>query len=77
MAIATHQSSGLLGTFSATCFQLIQNTRSKLSENLRRRAIYRATFDELSALSDRDLSDLGFSRFQIPTVAHEAAYGDQ
>lgn len=37
--------------------------------------IYRRTFNELSALSDRDLSDLGLSRSMIKRVSLEAGYG--
>jgi uncharacterized protein YjiS (DUF1127 family) len=40
-----------------------------------RRALYSRTIRELQVLSDRDLSDLGVSRFDIPALAHEAAYG--
>ena len=36
---------------------------------------YRTTVNELSALSNRDLADLGLSRSMISSVAHEAAYG--
>ena len=42
---------------------------------LQRRATYQQTLYELSALSDRDLADLGLSRASIRTVAREAAYG--
>ena len=73
---ATH-SNGLLGTFSEGSFQLILQMRLKLAEMLRRRAIYRTTFAELDALSDRDLNDLGLARHNIRTVAHDAAYGDE
>jgi len=34
---------------------------------------YRKTFRELSKLSDRDLSDLGISRFEIDAVARQHA----
>ncbi|MEZ0171005.1 DUF1127 domain-containing protein [Microvirga sp. TS319] len=34
---------------------------------------YRATVNELSALSDRELSDFGIARFEIETVARQAA----
>lgn len=34
---------------------------------------YRATVSELSTLSDRELSDLGIARFEIKTVARQAA----
>lgn len=36
---------------------------------------YRRTVHELSALTDRDLSDLGIGRSEIRRVAIEAAYG--
>jgi uncharacterized protein YjiS (DUF1127 family) len=39
----------------------------------RTREIYRETYDELSALSDRDLADLGIARISIRDVALEAA----
>jgi uncharacterized protein YjiS (DUF1127 family) len=39
------------------------------------RRLYAATVRELSALSERELADLGISRFDIRQVAHEAAYG--
>jgi uncharacterized protein YjiS (DUF1127 family) len=34
---------------------------------------YRETIRELSALSDRELADLGFSRFEIRDVARRRA----
>ena len=42
---------------------------------LSRRRAYSQTLFELNALSDRDLSDLGMIRSNIPKLAHEAAYG--
>ncbi|MEP5091245.1 MAG: DUF1127 domain-containing protein [Paracoccaceae bacterium] len=48
-----------------------------MTAKLRQRAVYRTTFAELDALSDRDLDDLGITRFQIPSVAHDAAYGNK
>ncbi|MEP1930222.1 MAG: DUF1127 domain-containing protein [Paracoccaceae bacterium] len=77
MAIATTHSNGLLGTFSEFSYQWVLQTRSKLTAKLRQRAVYRTTFAELDALSDRDLDDLGITRFQIPSVAHDAAYGNK
>ena len=35
---------------------------------------YRETVRELSQLSDRELDDLGISRFQIASVARQAAF---
>ncbi len=40
-----------------------------------KRRIYRATYYELSVLSDRDLTDLGIPRSNIKKLALEAAYG--
>lgn len=37
--------------------------------------VYRQTFNELSALSDRELADLGVARSELARVAYEAAYG--
>ena len=37
--------------------------------------VYRRTLDELSELSDRELSDLGVARGSIRAIALEAAYG--
>jgi uncharacterized protein YjiS (DUF1127 family) len=36
---------------------------------------FRQTYDELNALGDRDLADLGLVRLDIPFVAREAVYG--
>lgn len=40
-----------------------------------KRKVYNQTYDELTALSNRDLADLGMSRSMIQGVAYEAAYG--
>jgi uncharacterized protein YjiS (DUF1127 family) len=42
---------------------------------LQRRRIYKQTVSELSALSSRELADLGISRTMINRLANEAAYG--
>lgn len=67
-AISTRSSGFSFGAFLA-------NTVASVKAALARRAIYVQTVDELNALSDRDLSDLGISRFQIADLAREAAYG--
>lgn len=36
--------------------------------------VYRNTVNELSALTNRDLADLGLSRSMISSIAYEAAY---
>ncbi len=38
--------------------------------------VYRTTMSELSALSNRDLADLGIHRSAIKSIALEAAYGN-
>lgn len=48
----------------------------RLKTSLVQRAIYRKTIQELNALSNRDLADLGIGRSQIRRVALEAAYGE-
>ena len=35
---------------------------------------YRRTFEELDALTDRELADLGISRLQLRSIAYKAAY---
>lgn len=37
--------------------------------------VYRNTCNELNALTDRELSDLGINRSMIQSIATEAAYG--
>jgi len=46
-----------------------------LAEGRQRRKVYRQTMRELSALSSRELTDLGIHRSMITRVALEAAYG--
>lgn len=46
-----------------------------LRENRQRQRLYRQTVRELSALTDRELADLGLHRSAIENIAHEAAYG--
>lgn len=49
-----------------------QQFRDMLEQHAARRAVYRRTVDELHALSDRDLADLGFHRSEIPRIARQA-----
>ncbi|KPQ06738.1 MAG: putative conserved small protein [Rhodobacteraceae bacterium HLUCCA12] len=46
-----------------------------LADSWNRYVLFRRTYDELSALSSRELSDLGISRSMITRLAYEAAYG--
>lgn len=41
-----------------------------------KRRIYGQTYNELSALSQRDLKDLGIARANIPEIARAAAFGE-
>lgn len=45
------------------------------SDRAARRSAYRRTRAELAVLSDRELDDLGLSRWDIDRVAREAVYG--
>ncbi len=38
--------------------------------------LYRTTLGELESLNDRELADLGLSRFSIHQVAYDSVYGD-
>ncbi len=55
--------------------EVFANAFATVKTALARRAVYNRTLSELRALSDRDLADLGVSRFQITDLAREAAYG--
>ena len=70
MAYATHsQASGIaLG-------ERLRGTRESLADRWARYRVFRQTQNELAALTDRDLADLGVSRGQIRSLALEAAYG--
>lgn len=49
---------------------------ARLLQNFADYRDYLATYDELNALSDRELADLGLSRLNIGDVAGAAVYGD-
>jgi len=46
--------------------------RAALADYRVRRAAIRRTFNELHALNDRELADLGISRADIPHIARQA-----
>ena len=46
---------------------------TSILSKIRAYALYRETVRELSRLSERELDDLGISRFQIARVARQAA----
>ena len=45
------------------------------SDALARRAAYHRTRSELSGLTDRELDDLGLSRWDIDRIARQSVYG--
>ncbi|MGR3758694.1 DUF1127 domain-containing protein [Roseobacteraceae bacterium NS-SX3] len=45
-----------------------------LIEKFKRHRMYRETFNELSALTNRELADLGLNRSMLKRVAYQAAY---
>lgn len=46
-----------------------------LADAWSRYTVFRRTYEELSALSTRELQDMGVSRSMITRLAYEAAYG--
>lgn len=58
----------------ATLWDRLADLRAALGERVARHRLYRQTVEELGALSDRDLADLGLHRALIADVAREAAY---
>lgn len=54
---------------------IIHQKREGIRDALAKRKVYRATYHELSMLTDRDLADLGIPRGHIRRLAQEAAYG--
>ncbi len=69
MAHVTDYSTG--GTFLTA---RISAMRTKMSVWSAQNRIYRQTYSELNALTDRDLSDMGIARGQIEIIAREAAH---
>lgn len=47
--------------------------RERFASYWRRVRVFRETYDELNALTDRELADIGLSRAMIGDVAREAA----
>ncbi len=47
--------------------------RETVSNFMARRAAYRAAYNELNSLSNRELADIGISRADIVSIARQAA----
>ena len=56
--------------------QQIKAYFDRMSDQRRRGRVYRETVDELRAMSDRDLADIGVHRSTIEEIAMKAAFGD-
>ena len=48
--------------------------QNRISDGIAKRRVFNRTFNELSALSQRELEDLGLTRWNIEAVARDAAY---
>ena len=70
MAYASAHSNGIAGFFAP-----VANAFQTLRTAWQRSRTYMATYNELNALSTRDLADMGLSRSMISRLAYEAAYG--
>jgi len=53
----------------------LRTAMTSLRAAWQRSRVYANTYNELSALSTRELDDLGISRSSINRLAYEAAYG--
>ena len=60
----------------ATLSERFNALRAGWTDRRARARRYRETLNELQALSDRDLADLGIYRGNVPRIAYMAAYGD-
>jgi uncharacterized protein YjiS (DUF1127 family) len=64
------QNTPLRGTLAGWIETLFDSLRQRRENYLR----YRQTADELHALSDRELADIGIARCDIPTVARQSIH---
>lgn len=55
-------------------FGRIQGFRTMLADVMQQRAVYARTVQELQALSNRELADLGIHRSEIARIAAESAF---
>jgi uncharacterized protein YjiS (DUF1127 family) len=59
----------------STFGQVIVDSFNDMKVRRALRAEYQRTLNTLSAMTDRDLADIGISRLVIRDVAYQAAYG--
>lgn len=60
---------------NTSLFGRLANLRTNLVDRWQRYSVYRTTRNELDALSERELADLGIARGSIHEIATFAAYG--
>lgn len=72
MTYTTYTDHALRG---ASFWQRLSDQKARLAERQAQRQAFRRTVSELSAMSDRDLTDIGIDRADIRVIAQEAAYG--
>jgi uncharacterized protein YjiS (DUF1127 family) len=71
MAHATHTTHApLLGNGLGAAFRAVL---ARMADSRKRDRAYRKTYRELDQMTDRDLADIGITRFMIADVAAEAA----
>ena len=63
-------------SFEATILERASATWKSMSEQYAQYRLQRRTLNELSALSNRDLADLGIHRSNIRAAAHAATHGN-
>jgi len=62
-----------INRFETSFARRIARVLDALRQQRTRRAVYRNTYDELSALSGRELADLGIARSDVAAIARRAA----
>ncbi len=72
MTYSTHTDRALGG---ASFWQRLSDLRAELAERRAQDRAYRKTVNELSAMSARDLTDIGIHPADIDRIARKAAYG--
>lgn len=67
-------------TMTRSCFGIfsqIQESYKSILRSFERYRVMRKTYNELSKLSDAELSDIGISRSSIRSIAMEQYYDDR
>ena len=72
MANVEHISAGGFGLVDA-----VKAFFANISESLRNSREFQRTYQELDALTSRELNDLGISRSDISRIAYDAVYGEK